>query len=374
MRVTLLSKALVVGAYQRKCELIAAHPDVDLTVLVPPAWDSQALERAHTTGYDLRVIPIRFSGNFHLHHYPTLAAELKRAQPDVFHVDEEPYNLATWDALRLLPPRGGGWERGYRPRALFFSWQNINRMYPPPFGWMERDVLRKADAAIAGSEEAKAVWRAKGFAREISVIPQFGVDEGMFAPSPLSSSRWGEGVFRIGYAGRFVREKGLDLLLRAVAQLPAQVKVILVGSGDQEAALRELAQQLGITERVEFRAPIPSTSMPSFYQQLDAFVLPSRTFPNWKEQFGRVLIEAMACGVPVVGARSGEIPYTSGDAGMLFDEGNVDGLRHHLSELMTRPELRTELAQKGRARVLEKFTMKRVADQTVEVYRRLTHV
>jgi glycosyltransferase involved in cell wall biosynthesis len=371
MRVTLLSKALVVGAYQRKCELIAAHTDVDLTVLVPPTWDSQALERAHTTGYDLRVIPIRFNGNFHLHHYPALAAELKRAQPDVFHIDEEPYNFATWDAVRCATHLR---DASHVIRTLFFSWQNINRMYPPPFGWMERDVLRKADAAIAGSDESKAVWQAKGFAREISVIPQFGVDEGMFAPSPLPSSRWGEGVFRIGYAGRFVREKGLDLLLHAVAQLPPQVKVILAGSGDQATALRELAQQLGIGERVKFCAPIPSTGMPSFYQQLDAFVLPSRTLANWKEQFGRVLIEAMACGVPVISARSGEIPHTIGDAGLLFDEGDVDGLRHHLSELMTRPELRTELAQKGRARVLEKFTMKRVADQTVEVYRRLTHV
>jgi glycosyltransferase involved in cell wall biosynthesis len=367
MRVTLLSKALVVGAYQRKCELIAAHPDVDLTVLVPPAWGSQALERAHTTGYDLRVIPIRFNGNFHLHHYPTLATELKRAQPDVFHIDEEPYNLGTWLAIKAV-----GALEALRPlpKTIFFSWQNINRTYPPPFGWMERDVLRKADAAIAGSDESKAVWQTKGFAREISVIPQFGVDEGMFAPSPC----WGEGVFRIGYAGRFVREKGLDLLLRAVAQLPPQAKIILAGSGEQEAALRELSQQLGIGARVEFRAPIASTEMPAFYQQLDTFVLPSRTLPNWKEQFGRVLIEAMACGIPVIGARSGEIPNTIGDAGLLFDEGDVDGLSRHMAELILRPELRVELAEKGRARVLKKFTMQRIAEQTVEVYRRLTHV
>jgi glycosyltransferase involved in cell wall biosynthesis len=364
MRVTLLSKALVVGAYQRKCELIAAHPEIELTVLVPPTWGNQPLERAHTDGYDLRVIPIRLNGNFHLHHYPTLSAELRRSQPDVFHIDEEPYNLATWHAIRAI-----GALEVLRPltHILFFSWQNINRTYPPPFSWMERDVLRKADAAIAGSDEAKAVWRTKGFTREISVIPQFGVDEQVFStltPRPLPL---GEGAFWIGYAGRFVHEKGLDLLLRAVAQLPANARLVLAGSGNEEAGLHALAQQLSIAGRVEFRAPIPSTHMPAFYRELDAFVLPSRTLPNWKEQFGRVLIEAMACGVPVVGARSGEIPNLIGDAGVTFGEGDADGLYGCLAQLMYAPDLRAALAEKGRARVLEKFTMQRIADQTVEV-------
>jgi glycosyltransferase involved in cell wall biosynthesis len=390
MRVTLLSKALVVGAYQRKCELLAAHPDIELTVLVPPAWGNQPLERAHMDGYDLRVLPIRFNGNFHLHHYPTLRHELACAKPDIFHVDEEPYNLATWLALRAVGALTGAAKakssrQALRPltHTLFFSWQNINRQYPPPFSWMEHDVLRRADAAIVGSEAARQVWRAKGFSREISVIPQFGVDEHLFSPSPQrggTSSRsgeesWGEGAsFNVGYAGRFVPEKGLDLLLRAVAQLPANARLILARSGEEETTLRALAQQLGIAGRIEFRAPIPSTDMPAFYRELDAFVLPSRARPNWKEQFGRVLIEAMACDVPVVGARSGEIPNIVGDAGLLFDEGDADGLHDCLIQLMRAPDLRAALAAKGRARVLDMFTMQRIADQTVEVYCRLTHV
>ena len=364
MRVTLLSKALVVGAYQRKCELIAAPDDIELTVLVPPAWGSQQLERVHAQGYDLRDIPIRFNGNFHLHHYPTLAQELKRSRPDVFHIDEEPYNLATWLAVRAT---------SRSPlRTLFFSWQNINRNYPPPFRWMEREVLNKVDAAIAGSEEAMHVWRGKGFAKTMAVIPQFGVDEVAFFPHPQPLPPGGRGVV-VGFAGRLVREKGVDVLLRAIVQVP-DAKAIIAGDGPEEKTLREMAAQLNIADRVEWRGAMRSTEMPAFYRECDALAVPSRTLPNWKEQFGRVIIEAMACGVPVIGARCGEIPHLIGDAGLLFDEDDVDALATHIRSLSEQPALQSELAQLGHERVLARYTMKHIADQTVDFYRALSCV
>ncbi|PJF47919.1 MAG: glycosyltransferase family 1 protein [Chloroflexi bacterium] len=362
MRVTLISKALVVGAYQRKCELLAAHPGVALTVLVPPSWGNQPLERAYANGYALQVIPIRFNGNFHLHYYPTLPRALAQLRPDVVHVDEEPYNLATWlavKAARALRPS---------PRVVFFSWQNIRRRYPPPFSWMERSVLRTADAALVGSESACVVWRAKGFTRPIHVIPQFGVDEQTFAPP--DERRNGE-AFVVGYAGRLVREKGVDVLICAFARLPNSARLLIVGAGPELNALRALAQQLRVAERVTFCPSLPSTHMPEFYRALDAFVLPSRTLPNWKEQFGRVLVEAMACGVPVIASSCGEAPSVVGDAGLIFDEADDAALADCLTALMAQPDRRAELGRRGRARVLAHFTMRHIADRTVEVYRAL---
>lgn len=361
MRVTMLSKALVNGAYQRKCELIAAHNDIELTVFAPPRWGETPLERAHTNGYTLREIPIRFNGNFHLHHYPTLSHELRLSRPDIFHVDEEPYNLATWLALHANHPRV------HSSKRLFFSWQNIYRIYPPPFNWIERDVLRTCDAAIAGNREAESVWRAKGFVRDIFVIPQFGVDEEAFRPSSSFVARHSSS-FVIGFVGRLVKEKGVDLLIRSLAQLPAQVRLIAVGSGDQESNLRKLAANLNLVERVEFRGTIPNSQIANVYSEFDALVLPSRTAPNWKEQFGRALIEAMSRGTPVIGANSGEIPNVVGDAGLLFKENDVDDLSNRLLLLFSSSRLREELSRKGRERVLEKFTMKRIADATVEAY------
>jgi glycosyltransferase involved in cell wall biosynthesis len=111
--------------------------------------------------------------------------------------------------------------------------------------------------------------------------------------------------------------------------------------------------------------------MPAYYRQLDVLVLPSRTRPNWKEQFGRVLVEVMACGVVVIGSDSGEIPNVIGDAGLLFPEGQVDRLRAHLGRLLGEPALRAELARRGRERVLARYTQARVAAQTYQVYREI---
>ena len=360
MRVTLLSKALVVGAYQRKCELIAAHPDVELTVLVPPAWEQTALQRAHTQGYTLRTLPIRLNGNFHLHHYPTLGRELVQAKPDVFHIDEEPYNLATWLALRAAQhlPR--------QPRTLFFSWQNIQRNYPPPFSLMERAVVDGVDGAIVGNSEAGQVWKHKGFRKPMWVIPQFGVDDQIFVPQENPPPR----PFTLGCVGRLRPEKGFALAIEALRGLP-DARLIIVGEGPSEPVLRDQALQMGVAAQVAFWPMVPSTEMPALYPQFDVLVLPSLTQPNWKEQFGRVLTEAMACGVPVIGSDSGEIPNVIGDAGLIFPEGDSEALGHQLITLRDQPRLREALGRKGRARVQAHFTMQRVADATVEVYRAL---
>ncbi|RME44824.1 MAG: glycosyl transferase family 1, partial [Caldilineae bacterium] len=155
MNVLMISKALVVGAYQKKLEEIAACEDVNLTVVVPPAWGDTPLERVHTTGYELLVTGIAFNGNFHLHYYPRLRSIVRRTAPDIVHIDEEPYNFATFHAMRLARRAGA--------KTVVFTWQNLKRAYPPPFNWMERYVLRHADALLVGNAEAREVWQAKGY-------------------------------------------------------------------------------------------------------------------------------------------------------------------------------------------------------------------
>jgi glycosyltransferase involved in cell wall biosynthesis len=124
-----------------------------------------------------------------------------------------------------------------------------------------------------------------------------------------------------------------------------------------------------LAERVTFHHHIPSEEMPAFYKALDALVLPSLSKPNWKEQFGRVLIEAMACGVPVVGSDSGEIPRVIGDAGMITPEGQATALAQALASLRDDNSLRQKLGRAGRERVLATYTHTRIAEATCEVYR-----
>lgn len=360
MRVLLVSKACIVGIYQRKLEEIA-RLGVELRVVVPPFWKDERgtlpLERAHTKGYELVVERMALNGHFHLHFYPGLARQIRAFRPDIVHLDEEPYNLATFHGM-VLARRAGC-------RTLWFSWQNLMRRYPPPFSLFERYCLNHADAAIAGSQTAAQVWRTKGYTGPLAVIPQFGVDPEMFAPLPHRETHQ---PFTIGFAGRLVEEKGVDLLLSAVAEMPG-VRVEILGSGPMRPVLEKQAAAPALSGRVTFLGTLPSPRMPEFYHRLDALVLPSRSRPNWIEQFGRVLVEAMACGVPVVGSTCGEIPHVIGDAGLIFPEGNGAALRECLERLRTRPSLRAELARRGRERVLTQFTQAQVAAQTVEIYR-----
>jgi glycosyltransferase involved in cell wall biosynthesis len=359
----MISKACIIGAYQKKLEELARFDDVELTVIVPPYWRDERgvmpLEQVYTQGYQFIVEPMLLNGHFHLHFYPGLGKHVRRFQPDIVHIDEEPYNVATFQAMRLAKRAGA--------KALFFTWQNLKRTYPFPFSSIESYNLKKADYAIAGNQEAVEVWRGKGYKGPIRVIPQFGVDPEIYKPRVTNhASR-----FTIGYVGRLVEEKGVQVLLQALEGLAGQWRLRILGSGPMQPQLEALARQLDIAERVSFESPIPSAQMPAFYNQLDTLVLPSLTRPHWKEQFGRVLIEAMACEVPVVGSRSGEIPHVIGQAGLTFTEGDVQELRARLSQLMDDPALRIDLARRGRERVLAHYTQAQIAAETYEIYRQL---
>lgn len=365
MHVLMVSKACLVGAYQTKLEAIAKFEDVELSVIVPPVWQDPAgpipLERSHTNGYRLLVDPIRLNGQFHLHYYPTLKKRLQTLKPDILHMDEEPYNLATWLGVRQAKKAG--------VKSLFFSWQNICQKYPFPFNWVERQVLSAVDYALMGNQAAVEVWEEKGYQGHYQVIPQFGVRPDIYSPPPGRD----EGrTFVIGSAGRrLVPEKGIDLLLRAAANLPGIWRVQIAGEGPARRELEKLALELGVKERVHFDGVIASSQMPAYLRQFNVLVVPSRTLPNWKEQFGRILIEAMACGVPVIGSDSGEIPNVIGEAGLIFPEDDVPTLTNHLLTLLKDESLRRRLEQAGRERILNHYTQEQIAAKTVEVYREM---
>jgi glycosyltransferase involved in cell wall biosynthesis len=365
VHVVYISKACVVGSYQTKLEELARQPGIELTAIVPPAWRDgarvQRLERLHTQGYRLLVAPIVANGSFHLHFYPTLGRLLASLRPDLCHIDEEPYNLATYLALQAALRVGA--------RALFFTWQNLVRRYPWPFSALEQAVYRGVSGALAGNQDAVDVLRAKGYAGPVRVAPQFGVDPEYFRPDPELCAT--EHPFTVGFAGRLEEYKGLPTLAEALVGLGGDWRALLVGQGPWGPRFVAELDAAGLGARVEQRGHVPSGEMPTVLRRMDVLVLPSRTRPNWQEQFGRVLIEAMACGVPVVGSDSGEIPNVIGPAGLVFPEGDAEALRQALSRLRDDSALRARLSSQGRARVLGQYTQAQVAAQTAAFYREI---
>jgi glycosyltransferase involved in cell wall biosynthesis len=368
MRVLMISKALVAGTSQRKLEELAQCPGIELTLVTPAYWrgddgSKQVLERLYTSGYRMIVTPMTMNGNFHLHYYPRLGQIMREVQPDIVHIDEEPYNFATFHAMYL--------SQRQKARALFFTWQNLLRNYPPPFRQMELYNYRHAAAALAGNRDAAEVLRRKGFSGSIHIIPQFGFDTEIYKRSEPRPPHVAGAPFTLGYLGRLVENKGLPLLVEALAALPQYCRVIFIGNGPMKSALEAQAARLDVSERVTFKDGIPTFEVPNVLQKMDVLVLPSLTRSNWKEQFGRVLAEAMACETPVIGSNSGEIPYVIGDAGLVFQEGNAQELTACVRRLLDAPQLYATLAAKGRQRVLDNYTQERIAQQTYEVYKEM---
>jgi glycosyltransferase involved in cell wall biosynthesis len=361
VRVVMISKALVRGAYQRKLEELAKLPGVELTLITPPSWidggHRVALERRYTAGYELVVAPIRFEGRFHLFHFVGLGRLIADRRPDLIHVDEEPYNLATLQALHHAGRLGA--------RSVFFTWQNLYRELPLPFRLIERYSYARAAHAIAGNADAVDVLRRKGFRGPTTVIPQFGIDPELFKPAAAPA---GQRPFTVGYVGRLIARKGLLDLLTAVAGLAGDWRLELIGAGPLEDELRVRAAALGIADRLGIRTEVPSTEVPRVLAELDCLVLPSLSTPSWVEQFGRVLVEAMACEVPVVGSDSGEIPRVIGEAGLVFPEGDAATLRERLASLANDPGERRRLGRLGRDRALAHYTQASVAEATWRVY------
>lgn len=367
MRVLYVSKASRVAAYREK--LAVLHERVATTLVTPRRWGGTPWEPApFDGGLDVRRLPAAFHGHNHLHLYRGLGPILDRGAYDLVHVDEEPYSLATGQVGRLARRRGVPW--------VFFAWQNLSKRLPPPFGLLRRRVFRDAAGAIAGTGAAARVLRSAGFEGPVLVSPQMGVAPERFRPDPEAREARraalgiGPSTFLAGYVGRLVTEKGVGLAVQTLRALP-RVHLALVGGGPEAERLTALAARLGVSGRLHAVGPVSSLEVPGWLAALDVLVLPSRTTAGWAEQFGRVLVEAMACEVPVVASDSGAIPEVVGRVGRIVPEGSVEALAEALRELAEDEGGRRLLGREGRVRVLAFYTHQRVVDAQVAFYRRL---
>jgi glycosyltransferase involved in cell wall biosynthesis len=361
MRVGVVSHTYVVPANRGKLEAVARKAGVELLLLVPRRWTNRDLGHvvwAAPTAGAFRTVPLGAwaSPVAALLVYSPLALwrELRRFGPDVVHLEEEPWSVAALEVALLC---------GHiRVPFTFFTWENIDRALPPSLAWIRRSVLARAAAAVAGSTEAGRLLAVHGFRRPIAVLPQLGVDPKRFAPAQAPA----ECV--IGFVGRLVPEKGVFVLLEAAARVSPAVRLLVVGNGPAKGALLARARALGLDGRFELRDEVRHDEVPAQLQRMSLLVLPSLTTPAWKEQFGHVLIEAMACGVPVVGSDSGAIPEVIGDAGVVVKEGDPGALAAALDDLLRNATRRADLIARGRSRVLAHYSDDSVARRLAAVW------
>jgi len=316
----------------------------------------------------MRVIPdsTLFTGKSHRVLYRSLSTTVKEMRPDIIYVNAEPESFLAWQAVTV--------RANHHPEAkvVIDSWRNMDYPtvgYPYRFAWLhariEKLVRERAEHCVAHTGTGKATLQMDGF-KDITVIPP-AVDMEMFRPEK-DHTGGNAGPFTIGFVGRFIPEKGLDLLLRAAATLPFEYRLLLVGDGPAMTECARLASHLNISDRVVWHGKALHSDVPLLLRQMHAVVLPSRTGVVWKEQFGRILIEAMAVGVPVIGSTSGEIPRVIGDAGLTFAEQNVEDLREQIVRLHEDGEARRRLVAKALQRVSTLYAVPVVAQGYADLF------
>jgi glycosyltransferase involved in cell wall biosynthesis len=330
-----------------------------VTIVLPSRWHNeysqasvrpQALEGVQDA---LRPTRVAFAGKVQRHVYlASCRSVCAGVKPDVAFIEEEPYSLPATQ-----------WGRAFKRLDIPFGvqcYENIDRGLPRPVRWLRSRVLRDAAFVAARSDSAARLAREWGAAGDIA-----------FAPPAIP--RWeqlpeisGARPFTVGYAGRLVERKGLLDLLEAVRLLQEPVELVLIGNGELK---ERLEGELIPGSRVRVLDNLTHDRMASGYVQLDVLVMPSRTTPTWKEQFGRAIVEALWCGVPVVGSDSGEIPWLIGltQGGLIFPEGDVEALARLLAELRDSPELRRDLAERGHAAVERLFSVPAATDRLEEL-------
>lgn len=315
--------------------------------------------------FNIQLLPSLFLGKHALWSMPSCYPALRRLRPDILHFDE------FYTVHSLLSSVG---SMLYGIPSIFSTYQNIYRDYPPPFSAIERFVLGHSTGAIAHSESAVSVLRRKGFQERIVTTQDLGVDTALFTPGPRRQTALPYKQLKVGFAGRLVRSKGVDVLVDAFSRLPPGPHLYLVGEGYLKAEIQQAVEKLHAEERVHFLGQQPSSKMAAFMNGVDVLVLPSRTTPTWKEQFGRVLVEAMATGMPVLGSDSGEIPAVIGDAGLIHREGDAVQLASQLTSVLRDDTLRQSMGAAARRRTITCYDTRYLAHRRAEFYRSIVGI
>jgi glycosyltransferase involved in cell wall biosynthesis len=317
------------------------------------------------TGDDL--FPVRTARTYLSKHIQLFAYDprpiikaLREHQPHLIDLSHEPYSVACAQLLTLC-----GW---FAPRVpiVMQTNQNILHKYPPPFNWLEQRAFRHVKGAYACSETVVEVLRAKGFDKPAPIVP-FGVNTEAFRP-PLPGTKKADGPLTIGFVGRMLPGKGLGVLADALAEIRALPwKLLMVGDGPVREEFEQKLRAASLMDRAEFTGAISFDQVPKLFHQMDVMVLPTETTARIREQFGRVLVEAMASAVPVIGSTCGAIPEVISDAGLVFTERNSSELADALRRTLTDEALRNRMAAAGLERVKE-YSWDRVAEKTYDLY------
>ena len=370
MKVVRIWHAAVVAEYRKKIQALAQFPDIELTLVLPSAWSEGGQEISYEYDWeidrDISIVVGRTKHRNNIRRYFFLTGlwrTLSQIRPDIIDLEEEPYAYVTAQVLlyrKLL---------GLESKLIFHTAYNVNRRMSRNFERIQSWAFHQSDAAVVRNREAESYLRQRGF-EGLIFLSGNGIDLGHFSPGRSDQLRQQldlNGRKVVGFVGKLKTGKGVLTLLDAFAKLPDDSVLLMVGDGHLHDEIDVIAKSRGIRDRLFLAGSVRHSDTPQYYRLMDVCVLPSQTEGRWKESFGRTLIEAMACGVPVIGSSSGAIPETINSAGLIFPEKNPDQLANRIRELLHDQKLHSACKRAGLARARD-FSWEAIAEKNYKAY------
>ena len=360
--------------------------DIEVTVVVPKRWkpggvQKKIIETQYSQEASFRIVPI---SNFSQNHQGLLTfgtdliSLVRQFNPDIIQVEQGSRGLAYAEMITLNN------LLGLKAKNIFFTWWNLPYQLNFLASLLEKYNLKHSHGIISGNQDGAEILRQRGYQGLIKVMPQLGVDETLFKPNTQpelkQKLRINKNDFVVGFVGRFVKEKGIITLLKALISIKyIPWKFLLLGRGELQSDIFSQAIENNVQDRIILVESVPHHEVCNYINLMNTLVLPSETTYNfktltsvgWKEQFGHVLIEAMSCQIPVIGSNSGEIPHVIGDAGLVFPEGDVKALANCLLQLIEKPDLAQNLGLMGYTKAMAQYTNKALAKQQLEFYQEI---
>lgn len=350
-------------------EVVVIAPEViELDpVWAPPSGRLVVSGEETQGGYRMVPVPLRNPRRYAAGFEPDrLRKAIAGERPDVIQVLDEAVSgylfQATWAAA--VSSRGS--------RLFFYAFENQPYIFSKPARLKWSATWRRMAGGAGANKEAIENVRLAGFpsAKPLKRIP-WGISIDHFHPSDRARARATIGVdaeWTVGFIGRLVPEKGLRVLLAAMSRLPESVHCLIIGDGPMRAELELWAGLPALSGRVHLHGLVALDDLPAFINSMDVLILPSIATRSWREQYGRVLAEAMACGVPVVGSNSGAIPEVIGTAGVVVPEGDASALAAAIERLLGDPRERERLSEAGIQRARKDLSVAAMAQQFGDLY------
>ncbi len=379
-KVLLFDQMGVLASERKKYEELARYDDLKITVVTPRQWqfNFRMFDFEQENGnpnYDAIPVPVISPGYGHRSFFlSTLRSILVTVRPDVIHIFQEPY---CFFSAQIIFCRNLFMSSAH---IIFISWENMYfENYPfslsKVYGWIEKYAYKHSTCATAITHSAKKVLIAKGYDKPIHVM-NWGIDHDLFKktdPTAIRKALNIEDMFVVGFVGRFVEEKGIADLVKAAGLLNQELigkdlALLLVGDGPLEPQLHTLADRFELSDKMRIVNCQSNTNMTPFFNCMDVLVLPSRRSNVWMEQLGKVLLEAMACEIPVIGSDSGEIPYVIGNSGRIFRAGDWNDLRNKLRQIIDDEAATRALVRKAKRRVSSTYSWDHISRSLHELY------